>query len=73
VRHVTLRDLDQVRDQVVAAGELDVDLREGVLVRIARGDQAVVDADRQPPTSTTTTTRRSRENRNDMVNSSAIR
>jgi hypothetical protein len=37
-------DLDQVGNQVVAALQLHVDLREGVLERVARGHQAVVDA-----------------------------
>src|SRR5690606_35603390 len=46
VLHVALRGLDQVRDQVVAAGQLDIDLGERVLVRVAASDEAVVEADR---------------------------
>src|SRR3546814_7049888 len=46
VLEVALGGLDQVRDQVEAPLQLHVDLGEGVLVRVARGDQAVVDADR---------------------------
>src|SRR5262249_53196519 len=38
--------LDQVRNQVVAALELHVDLREGVLEAVAQRHQAVVDGDR---------------------------
>jgi hypothetical protein len=45
VRHVALGDLDQVRDQVVSARQLHVDLREGVLEGVAGRDEAVVDAD----------------------------
>jgi len=44
MRHVFLRHLDQVGNQVVAPGELHVDLRERILVSVATGDQAVVDA-----------------------------
>jgi hypothetical protein len=46
VRHVALGHFDQVRDLVVPARELHVDLRDGVLERIAGGDEPVVDADR---------------------------
>src|SRR6185295_11514081 len=46
VLQVALRRLHQVGDQVVAALELHVDLRERVLVPVAQRDQPVVDADR---------------------------
>src|SRR4029077_9752335 len=46
VLQVALDRLDQVRDQVVAAPELDVDLRERVLEAVAQHDQAIVDRDR---------------------------
>lgn len=46
VLHVGLHCLDQIRDQVVATGQLHVDLGEGVAITIAAGDKAVVDADR---------------------------
>ena len=47
VLEVTLGDLDEVRDQVIAALELDIDLREGVLETVAEGDKPVVDADHE--------------------------
>ena len=50
VLHVALGHLDQVGNQVVAAFELHVDLREGVLVAVPQGHQLVVhpdDNDRQ--------------------------
>ena len=46
VRGVALDRLHQVRDQVVAPLELDVDLRPGVLHLVAQADEPVVDADR---------------------------
>src|ERR1043165_3491691 len=46
VLNVALRRLDQVRNQVVAALELHVDLREGVLEAVPERDQPVVDRDR---------------------------
>ena len=49
VLHVALGGLDQVRDQVVATLQLHVDLRERILVAVARGDETIVDAD-QPQT-----------------------
>ena len=48
VLDVALDGLDQVRDEVVAARELHVDLREGVLVAVTRADQAVVERDDEP-------------------------
>src|SRR5258706_6065463 len=42
VAHVALHRVDQVGDQVVAALELDVDLRPGFLRPVAGADQAVV-------------------------------
>jgi hypothetical protein len=44
VLHVALGGLNEIRDEVVAALELDVDLGEGVFEAVAKGDQAVVDA-----------------------------
>src|SRR5690606_37936941 len=44
VLQIALGGLDQVGDQVEPALQLHVDLGEGVLVGVARGDQAVVDA-----------------------------
>ena len=41
--HVTLGALDQVRDEVVAALELHVDLGKGVLVLVPADDEAIVD------------------------------
>jgi hypothetical protein len=46
VLDVALGGLDQVGNQVVAALQLHVDLREGVLEAIAHRHQAVVDRDR---------------------------
>ena len=45
MRGVALDRLDEVADQVVAAGELDVDLTPGLLHEIAQFDQAVVGRD----------------------------
>jgi hypothetical protein len=45
VREVALGGLHQVRDQVVTALQLDVDLREGVLEALAQLHQPVVDRD----------------------------
>ena len=45
MRHVGLGGFDQVGDQIVAALELDVDLREGVLEAIAQVHQVVVERD----------------------------
>jgi hypothetical protein len=45
VAHIPLHGVDQVRDQVVAALQLDVDLRPGFLGPIPRRDQAVVRED----------------------------
>ena len=42
---VALGDLDQVRNQVVAALELHVNLRVGVFVAVAHRDEFVVNAD----------------------------
>jgi len=39
VRHVALDGLDQVRDQVATALELDLDLGEAVLIAVLEGDQ----------------------------------
>ena len=47
VRHVGLGRLDQVGNQVEAAPQLNIDLREGVLVGVARADQAVVAGDHE--------------------------
>jgi len=44
VFEVTLGDLDQIGDQIVAAFELHVDLGEGVLEPVAELDEAVVDS-----------------------------
>jgi hypothetical protein len=41
VREVRLRGLDEVRDEVVPALQLHVDLREGVAVGVPSGDEAV--------------------------------
>src|SRR5258706_7382186 len=49
VLHVALHRLDEIRDQVVATLELHVDLREGGLVPVAQGNQAVVDRDGPEP------------------------
>jgi hypothetical protein len=43
VRGVALHRLDQVRDQVIAALQLDVDLRPRVLDAVAQGDEPVVE------------------------------
>ncbi len=45
MRHVALGGFDEIRDEVVPALELDVDLRELILVVVAQGDEAIVDAD----------------------------
>ena len=47
VLHVALRRLDQIRNEVVAAGELHIDLRESVLERVARRDEPVVHPDHE--------------------------
>ena len=44
VRHVALGRLDQIRNQVVAALELHVNLRVGVFVAVAHRDELVVNA-----------------------------
>jgi hypothetical protein len=44
VRQVALRRLDQVRDQVVPARQLDIDLRKRVARGVAGRDERVVDA-----------------------------
>ena len=44
VLHVALSGLDEVGDEIVTALELNIDLGEGVLEAIAKGDEAVVDA-----------------------------
>lgn len=44
VLHVAFGDLDEIRNEVVAALELDVDLREGVLEAVTEFDEFVVDA-----------------------------
>ena len=46
VRGVALDRLDEVRDEVVAALELHVHLRKGVLHRLTQPDEAVVNAHR---------------------------
>ena len=46
VRRVALDGLDEVADQVVPAGQLDVDLAPGLLHQVAQLDQAVVGHDR---------------------------
>jgi hypothetical protein len=46
VLQVALDRFDQVRNQVVAAPELNVDLRERVLETVTQHHQAVVDGDR---------------------------
>ena len=45
VLQVFARDFNEVRDEVVAAGELDVDLCEGVFRVVAVIDEAVVNGD----------------------------
>ena len=45
VLQVFARDFDEVRDEVVAAGELDVNLRESVFRVVAVVDEAVVNGD----------------------------
>ena len=42
MRHVAFRGFDQIWDQVVAAGQLHVDLRKSVADAISAGNQAVV-------------------------------
>ena len=42
---IAFRRFHQVRDQVVTAFELHIDLRVGVLITIAQGNQGVVSAD----------------------------
>ncbi len=46
VFHVSLNGFDEIRDQVVAARQLHVDLCERVTNPVALVDQPVVDADR---------------------------
>ncbi len=43
--HVAFDGFDEIRDQVVTAGQLHVDLREGILDPVALVDQPVVYAD----------------------------
>ncbi|OPZ08268.1 MAG: hypothetical protein BWZ07_03185 [Alphaproteobacteria bacterium ADurb.BinA280] len=43
--HVALDRFHQIGDQVIATGQLHVDLGERILVTVARRDQTVVDAD----------------------------
>jgi hypothetical protein len=45
VFHVAFDGLDEVRDQIMAASELHIDLREAVANAIALVDQSVVNAD----------------------------
>ena len=45
VFQIALGGLDQVRNQVVPAFELHIDLGEGVLEAVPQGDEPVVDAD----------------------------
>ena len=45
VRHVALRRLDEIRNEVIASLELHVDLRERVAEPVAHGDEAVVRRD----------------------------
>ena len=45
VLHVAFDGLDQIRDEVVAPGELNVDLGEGVPYAVALVDETVVYAD----------------------------
>ena len=42
---ITFGSLDQIRDEVVAPFQLNINLRVGVLVAIAQCDQRVVSAD----------------------------
>ena len=49
VRGVALHGLDEVRDQVVAAAELHVDLRPRVLGAVAQPDEPVVEDDEREP------------------------
>jgi hypothetical protein len=44
---ITFGGLDEVRDQIVAPFELNINLRVGVLVTIAQRDQRVVSADNE--------------------------
>ncbi len=44
MRHVTLDRLDQVGNEIVSPLQLHLDLREGILVAVAVGDELVVDA-----------------------------
>src|SRR5688572_3990040 len=46
VAHVPFDGLDEVRNQVVAARQLDIDLRESVTHAVARVDEVVVNRDR---------------------------
>ena len=49
VLRVALDRLDEVRDQVVAAAELDVDLRPGVVDAVPQPDEPVVEDDEREP------------------------
>jgi hypothetical protein len=44
--HIGLCGFDEVRDQVVAPRQLNVDLCEGILVAVPKTDEPVVDAER---------------------------
>ena len=45
VLQIALGGFDQIRDEVIAAFELHIDLGEGVLETVPQGDEPVVDAD----------------------------
>jgi hypothetical protein len=45
--HVALGDFDQIRNQVITAGELDIDLGKGILEGVAGGDQSVIGGDQE--------------------------
>jgi hypothetical protein len=44
VLHVALSGFDKVGNQIVAAFQLDVDLRPGIINLIAKANQSIVDA-----------------------------
>lgn len=47
VLQIALHRFHQIGDEIVPAGELDIDLGEGVAVGVTRRDQSVVEADRE--------------------------
>jgi hypothetical protein len=43
VFHIALGDFDEIRDQVIAAFQLNVDLGEGIFEAVAEFDELVID------------------------------